>query len=80
MTHAASIIGHILVRDWIDARQSACTEDHPNTSQAQPPRRFRRAEWQGWAGNRPLSWPSYAASMRQVSAGLSRRVAFRRQR
>ncbi len=80
MTHAAGIIGHILVRDWIDARQPACADDRHDTSPSRPPGRSRRTEWQGWAGNHSLSWPTYVASMRQMSAGLSRRVAFRRQR
>ncbi|MFW7269043.1 hypothetical protein ACMAUO_13875 [Gluconacetobacter sp. Hr-1-5] len=81
MTHAAGIIGHILVRDWIGARHPACADGHHDAPPAQPPEKSRRREWQGWARNRrTLSWPTYVASVRQMSAGLSRRVAFRRQR
>ncbi|MBB2203862.1 hypothetical protein [Gluconacetobacter takamatsuzukensis] len=79
MTHAAGIIGQILVHDWIGARQPACADNRQGLPLTQPPPRGRRAQ-QGWAGNRALSWPGYVASMRQMSAGLSRRVPFRRQR
>ncbi|WP_345191656.1 hypothetical protein [Gluconacetobacter tumulicola] len=79
MTHAAGIIGHILVRDWIGTRQSASADHHQGICLTQSPR-ARRADRQRWTGNRSLSWPGYVASMRQMSAGLSRRVAFRRQR
>lgn len=79
MTHAAGIIGHILIRDWIGTRQSACADDHQVIRLTHPPR-TRRVDRRRWTGNPSMSWPGYVASMRQMSAGLSRRVAFRRQR
>ncbi|MBB2168896.1 hypothetical protein HLH36_11100 [Gluconacetobacter aggeris] len=77
MTHAAGIIGHILVRDWIGTRQSASADRHQAICLTRSPR-ARRADRQRGTGT--LSWPGYVASMRQMSAGLSRHVAFRRQR
>ncbi|MBB2202347.1 hypothetical protein [Gluconacetobacter tumulisoli] len=74
MSHAAGIIGHILVSEWMAARE----EGSPVRSGA---RRWSRGAWSmRRPGARTPAWPGYVASVRHVSAGLSRRVAFRRQR
>ncbi|MBB2161021.1 hypothetical protein ACLRDC_07175 [Gluconacetobacter sacchari] len=73
MVYAAGIIGHILIRDWIATRRPACAADRHGRSPTSP----RRVTW---TGDQARSRPGYVASMRQMSADLSRRVAFRRQR
>lgn len=80
MTHAAGIIGHILVHDWIGARQPACAGGRHNAPPAQPTGRGLCVERPFRAAYRGLPWPAYVASVRQMSAGLSRYAAFRRLR
>ncbi|MBB2188846.1 hypothetical protein HLH34_02555 [Gluconacetobacter azotocaptans] len=74
MSHAAGIIGHILVSEWMATRGER-TRVPPGAQ-----RRLRGAWPMRRTGLRAPAWPGYVASVRHVSAGLSRRVAFRRQR
>ncbi|GBQ79611.1 hypothetical protein AA13595_0077 [Gluconacetobacter johannae DSM 13595] len=74
MSHAAGIIGHILVSEWMAAREER--KRAPLGAQ----RRLHGAWAMRRSGMRTPAWPGYVASVRHVSAGLSRRVAFRRPR
>ncbi|ACI52499.1 conserved hypothetical protein [Gluconacetobacter diazotrophicus PA1 5] len=79
MTHAAGIIGHILVNEWMTGRVHPGAGGHGAEAGQRgsgPDALGLRPVWSVRLGGRVPSWPGYVASVRH----MSRRVVFRRHR